>query len=1105
MVGKPKWCRQSRSFRVAILVALTTLVMSLLVAVSGNRTPAEAFGGEDLLSGSPWYHPAFTFAAASDQGFSEGAAASLAWHADYIDSYAYNPLFQLEPLIVEAVKGDAGAMDFLGFTDRKLEVNDAADDCDGLDCFNRYTASLAIHPDLVKLHFDDLAATDQYGGDVDATWYRLFGGTIAGLLWAAEHEDVAAAHNVLGVSLHAVQDFYSHSSWVDEPERRGATWLDLEPAERIGETVRTGSYEKPLDLYPHGKPSLTCSGLYGTDVIRGLLAGVDCEGDPDCLVALGTGSAFLGALQDALDIVEMICDWCPFVSQSSLCLAIDDCEGAEQGEMTVFGQTVPVYYHPAGVALDSLGGSQMGARERGLVDDTGSWVPGKDGNVLAGAACDTTLSDLWGEYDSYAELVAGPQDDIAADAPGCNGHSEELFVTAADLAERTSRQWLELIERVIVNDASLGSFWNRIMTESSLGNGNTRQYEAYDAFPFQFVTATAQSVDPETGVCTPGPSPRCPVLPGGAFDETTDDQYYLRVTLRTDDELFSGTDADIYLDVGGRSFLLDYTPTTGVNLSLVTAHNDFEAGDVETFMVGPFETLPDSITLRNDVPDFGDYIDAVLHQIETAVLDFISWLLRGLGLNGPDYVGSTLGSVNPDELATLAVGGEPLEKTFMVEGGSEGRYRLYFDIYKKAVAPEVGESTYGVEMRGFKVVKESTYDMGTNSDEPFMFVLLQGDQSKYLGKGRWAAQGWGWYPDADTGEYYGGAQWGFPYVFPELVTVTDETPLELSLQIWESDEESSSHRRDLFYEFLNISQPEIPDIIELIAMGIGADWKVEGVTVEAFSRSSTTVRYGAVYESPAGPGWINGGSSATIALSGEGGLTEIDITGDFVSPPLCEGEFITNTGWTEGADLIVGTTGDDVLYGGGGNDTIQGKGGNDTICGGPGNDKLNGGGGDDVIAGGPGKDTVVYFGASAGVTVDLGTRTGGGADQGNDTISGVEHVMGSLFGDVLRGNAAGNRLKGLTGADRLVGLGGADTLIGAGNNDLMYGGGGNDVLRGKAGADRLFGGPGDDTLEGNIGNDRLYGGDGVDVLNGGAGNADACYDGETYVSCELPL
>lgn len=206
-----------------------------------------------------------------------------------------------------------------------------------------------------------------------------------------------------------------------------------------------------------------------------------------------------------------------------------------------------------------------------------------------------------------------------------------------------------------------------------------------------------------------------------------------------------------------------------------------------------------------------------------------------------------------------------------------------------------------------------------------------------------------------------------------------------------------------------------------------------------------------------------------------------------------------------GNDIINGAGGSDLICGGNGNDIIQGKAGNDKMYGGLGNDKLNGGPGNDVLSGGLGKDTAVYFGASAGVTVDLAAGTGGGANQGADTIIGVEHVMGSLFGDVLRGNAAGNRLKGLTGADQLVGLGGADTLIGAGNNDMVYGGGGNDVLQGKAGADRLFGGPGNDTLEGNVGNDKLYGGDGVDVLNGGAGNADACYDGETYVSCELPL
>ena len=207
---------------------------------------------------------------------------------------------------------------------------------------------------------------------------------------------------------------------------------------------------------------------------------------------------------------------------------------------------------------------------------------------------------------------------------------------------------------------------------------------------------------------------------------------------------------------------------------------------------------------------------------------------------------------------------------------------------------------------------------------------------------------------------------------------------------------------------------------------------------------------------------------------------------------------------TAGADVIVGLGGDDsinarggddIVCAGPGNDRIQGKAGNDELYGGDGNDRLNGAAGEDFIAGGSGEDTVVYYAASAGVTVALWAGTGGGADQGADTIAQIEHVLGSLHGDVLKGDGGANRLKGLAGADRLKGLGGADTLIGAGHNDRIWGGAGNDLLEGKAGFDAIYGGDGDDTLDGGLGSDTLDGGDGTDT----------CHNGETTISCELPL
>jgi hypothetical protein len=117
------------------------------------------------------------------------------------------------------------------------------------------------------------------------------------------------------------------------------------------------------------------------------------------------------------------------------------------------------------------------------------------------------------------------------------------------------------------------------------------------------------------------------------------------------------------------------------------------------------------------------------------------------------------------------------------------------------------------------------------------------------------------------------------------------------------------------------------------------------------------------------------------------------------------------------------------------NDDLRGTGGNDTLDGMDGDDFLGGGPGDDTLNGGAGFDTVGYGMAGSAVTVDLvaGTATGGG---GNDTLSGIDAVNGSLFNDVLRGHGGDNTLNGNDGNDFLIGRAGNDTLNGGNGIDI---------------------------------------------------------------------
>jgi hypothetical protein len=120
----------------------------------------------------------------------------MAWPADFIDSYLYSPLWW-----------------FIGpeSTPPVLSTGE------------RYFLSQAIFDDLARLHFDDLSTSNQ----VEYKWRHLYAGTIAGLIHAAKRNDVAAAHHLLGMSMHMVQDFYSHSSWMNYPDRRDRTSFEV--------------------------------------------------------------------------------------------------------------------------------------------------------------------------------------------------------------------------------------------------------------------------------------------------------------------------------------------------------------------------------------------------------------------------------------------------------------------------------------------------------------------------------------------------------------------------------------------------------------------------------------------------------------------------------------------------------------------------------------------------------------------------------------------------------------------------------------------------------------------------------------------------------------
>jgi Ca2+-binding RTX toxin-like protein len=137
------------------------------------------------------------------------------------------------------------------------------------------------------------------------------------------------------------------------------------------------------------------------------------------------------------------------------------------------------------------------------------------------------------------------------------------------------------------------------------------------------------------------------------------------------------------------------------------------------------------------------------------------------------------------------------------------------------------------------------------------------------------------------------------------------------------------------------------------------------------------------------------------------------------------GVWTPGPGATGGNDTYEGDGANEIVDGLGGNDILRGRGGGDTLTGGDGDDTLLPG--DDYLAdtitGGDGFDTIDYSEISEdGIYLDIsGFFALRNTSATNDTITGIEAIIGTATGDVLAGVEGQSIINGGDGNDFLIG------------------------------------------------------------------------------------
>ena len=177
----------------------------------------------------------------------------------------------------------------------------------------------------------------------------------------------------------------------------------------------------------------------------------------------------------------------------------------------------------------------------------------------------------------------------------------------------------------------------------------------------------------------------------------------------------------------------------------------------------------------------------------------------------------------------------------------------------------------------------------------------------------------------------------------------------------------------------------------------------------------------------------------------------------------------------EGDDILTGAS---EILGGPGADTLRGTGEDQLLSGGPGVDTIDGGGGE--------RQVVSFAEATTPVTADVGVEGPMGPEGEQDTVTGVDGVIGGKGDDILTGDAGDNDIDGGAGDDTMVGGEGDDEIEARAGTDRVDAGGGSDEIgdsRNRSTSDAVLdGGAGSDEFKTRDSGARVLGGDDGDSI-----------------------